>query len=220
MRNLDCLIILNHTSSEQDAEVKEGLRALEARNAPKAKKVIVIEFSGVSDEPKLDVADVPKGGRIGIYVIGHAWNRIFSKGSDFQISATDLAAFIAKLEKSFDGPDLAKICLVGCGVAGGAVDSAKVTSEQGSYLQKFCLALSSAHGLTPKIAGWTSYITINTQEDEPEASTKLYGAKSRTKGTGLKKAIAPKKRAEEKFVYVCREGSVAKLELAEWSDKA
>lgn len=221
MRNLDCLLILNHTEGEQDEEVTAGLAALEHRNSSKAGLVKRVDFASEKDVPKLDVAGVKDGGRIGVYVVGHASFNIFDKTSEFRITPELLAAFIARLMGEFRNPDLAKVCLVGCGIArGGEADLTKVTNQQGSYLQKFCLVLNSNHSLSPKVAGWDCFITINRKGSPADGQEALsvYGQK-KYKIDKSSKLVTEEARTEHKFAYVCRDGGVAKLELSDWSDK-
>jgi hypothetical protein len=222
MRDLDLIVILTQTDGEHDAEITDGTEALYQRNLSKATKVLKVGFTqALKVDEKLDAKGLPDSPAIGIYVIGHAFREnLFGKTFAFQgIKAEQLSGYIAKLvQESFKDPKLMKVVLLGCVLGGGAEeDESKVAAGKGSYLQTFCLCLGKDHRLSPKVAGWDSYVTI-VREEGGGAAPDDRGRKSvspQKKNKPMKEAS----RTKHKKYYVWREGKVAALEAAEWSDK-
>lgn len=215
MRDLDLIIILTQTDGEYDDEVKQGTEALYARNVGKATKVVKVGFTqSLVVEKALDLEGLPESPKVGIYVVGHAFSDFVSGGAAFQgINAKQFADYVAKLVPDTEPkPQLMKVVLLGCSMAGGAeAEASKVTEEHGSYVQSFCKRLA-AHALEPKVAGWDSYISIVRNDKSP-----FYGRKRMQSGKNT--PVDDSFRETHKFFYQCQEGSVAKLTLAQWSDK-
>lgn len=214
------LIIILHESGDagrEDKEVSEGARALASKSAGKA--IILVNITGKvglePDIPELKGFANEPNITVGVYVIAHAYSVNWgnpSAGSTFPfITADGLCAYVASFLKKLDSPVLKKVCLLGCNIAAGSNPDDAVN---GSYLQRFCERLGSIHNITPKVAGWDSYVSIYDDKNSTN-----YGRKKIKNDKGKSAVVTLEIREKHKFVYVYRQNSVAKLELAGWSDK-
>jgi hypothetical protein len=218
-----------------DAEVMEGCKALRDRYTARGHTNVELWYThpdlGTFTLAEPAGGDVGKGEGTGLYVVGHSVLPLVGEQKFAGIGAEPAAGIVAKFLKERDVADLRKLCLVACNAAAGK-------HGEKSFLENFAVALYT-EGFRPKLAGWTTWVSIlqpqmplpsgrnlYVYDPETEAHRKVekesFGEYRGRKAVNTDKRVVVSNnaaRAEAKrFVWVKEDGGVTALTAEDWHD--